>query len=77
MLHPADRYYPTDLDTDPREMALADHWQHRDAALAMIAEQQLADELLSTEEFVAWSIARTAEAIEHQAAAYDAAQVAA
>jgi hypothetical protein len=75
MRHPADRYYET--DTTPREEALADHWQHRDAALAMIAEQQLADELLSTEEFVAWSIARTAEAIEHQAAAYDAAQVAA
>ena len=75
MLHPADRYYET--DTSPREESLAEHWQHRDEELAAQAADELERELLATDEFIGWSIDREAEAIEHQAAAYDAAQVAA
>jgi hypothetical protein len=51
-----DRDYPTDCDRD--DAALIDHWTHRDAELALRAQVELEQELLATEEFIAWQMAR-------------------
>jgi hypothetical protein len=42
----------------PYDAALAEHWTHRDAELALRAQVELELELLATEEFIAWQMSR-------------------